>query len=73
MITEMEPKTSDVVHQQDTRTDYAPVDVGGKPLVLPVKSWVITEVVPNGDSGAGGFSTRSTLFSSDYKNYQLSH
>ena len=73
MITEMEPKSSDVVHQQDTRIDYAPVDVGGKPLVLPVQSWVVTEVVPNGDSGAGGFSTRCTLFSSDYKDYQLPH
>src|SRR6185437_3200762 len=73
MVVEMEPKTSDVVHQLDTRIDYAPVDVGGKSLVLPVKSWIATEVVPNGDSGSGGFSTRCTLFSSDYKSYQLAH
>jgi len=71
MITQMEPKSSDVVHQQDVRTDYAAVAVGDKSLPLPVRSMVISEVVPNGDSGAGGFSTRTTLFNSDYKNYQL--
>jgi hypothetical protein len=71
MITAMEPKHSDVVHQQDTRTDYGTVMVGDKSLIVPVKTVAITEVVPNGDSGAGGFSTRCTLFNSEYKNYQL--
>ena len=72
MITIAELKTSDVVHQVDTRVDYGPVTVGGKPMVLPVKTIVITEVVPNGDSGlAGKFSTRTTLFTSEYKNYEL--
>jgi hypothetical protein len=71
MITEAEQKSSDMVHQLDTRIDYGPVTVGGKSLVLPVKSVVITEVVPNGEAGAGGFSTRCTLFTSEYKNYEL--
>ncbi|HKF49905.1 MAG TPA: hypothetical protein VKB38_21260 [Terracidiphilus sp.] len=71
MITQAEQKPSDMVHQVDTRIDYGPVTVGGKSLVLPVKSVVITEVVPNGEAGAGGFSTRCTLFTSEYKNYEL--
>lgn len=71
MITEAEQKPSDMVHQVDTRIDYGPVTVGTKALVLPVKSVVITEVVPNGEAGAGGFSTRCTLFTSEYKNYEL--
>lgn len=71
MITEAELKQSDVVHQIDTRIDYGPQTVGGKTLVLPAKTIVDTEVVPNGDSGAAGnFSIRRTLFTSEYKNYQ---
>jgi len=69
MITEDEQKSSDMVHQVDTRIDYGPVVIGGKPLVVPVRSIMITEVVPNGEAGAGGFSTRTTLFTSEYKNY----
>jgi hypothetical protein len=69
MITIAEQKSSDMVHQLDTRIDYGPVTVGGKALVVPVRSVMITEVVPNGEAGAGGFSTRTTLFTSEYKNY----
>ncbi len=74
MITFAELKPTEVVHQQDTRIDYAPTNVGGgKMLVLPVKTIVNTEIVPNGDSGsAGKYSTRTTLFTSEYKNYELS-
>jgi hypothetical protein len=72
MITQLELKQTDVVHQQDTRIDYGPVKVGDKELVLPMKTVIATEVVPNGDSQAAGkFSTRATLFTIEYKNYQL--
>lgn len=70
-ITQMEPKSSDVVHQDDIRTDYGPVAVGDKSLVLPVRAIALTNVVVNGEAGAGGYSTRVTLFTSEYKNYQL--
>jgi len=69
MYTIDEQKISDMVHQLDTRIDYNPVVVGGKAMILPVRSIMITEVVPNGEAGAGGFSTRTTLFTSEYKNY----
>jgi len=68
--TQAEFKTSDVVHQEDQRIDYLPVTAGGKALVLPVKTVVNTEVVPNGDSGAGKYSTRHTLFTAEYKDYK---
>jgi hypothetical protein len=71
MITQAELKSSDVVHQDDTRIDYAPATLGDKSLVLPIKTVINTEVVPNGDSGAGRYSTRCTLFTTEYKNYQL--
>ncbi len=71
MITQLELKQSDIVHQQDTRIDYGPTQVGDKTLVLPMKTVINTEVVPNGDSQAAGkFSTRCTLFTSEYKNFQ---
>ncbi len=71
LITQAELKPSDVVHQLDTRIDYAPATLGGKSMVLPIKTVINTEVVPNGDSGAGRYSTRCTLFTAEYKNYQL--
>lgn len=70
LITQAEFKTSDVVHQEDQRIDYLPVTVGGKALVLPVKTVANTEVVPNGDTGAGKYVTRHTLFTSEYKDYK---
>jgi hypothetical protein len=73
LVVSTEEKNSDMVHQDDERIDYAPVTVDGKPLVLPVRAVTITEVVPNGEAGAGGFSTRTTLFTSEFKNYQASH
>jgi hypothetical protein len=59
-----------VVHQEDQRIDFAPMAVGGKTMVLPIKTVINTEVVPNGDSGAGKFSTRHTLFTAEYKGYK---
>jgi hypothetical protein len=71
MITEAELKPSEVVRRVDTRIDYGPVKAGARMLVAPVKTFVNTEVVPNGDSGAGRYSTRRTLFTSEYKDYRL--
>jgi len=72
MITMANLKPTEVVHQADTRIDYIPIAVDGKTLVLPMKTFVSTEVVPNGDSGsAGKYSTRRTLFTAEYKDYSL--
>jgi len=70
LVTMADFKPTDVVHQEDQRIDYGPVTVAGKVLVLPVKSVINTEVVPNGDTGAGKYSTRRTLFTIEYKDYQ---
>ncbi len=70
LITEAELKPNDVVHKLDTRIDYAPVTVGQSTMILPVKTVLNSVVVPNGDSGAGGYSTRCTLFTSEFKDYR---
>ncbi len=71
MITEPELKPGEVVHQLDTRIDYGPVQMGPSTWIVPVRTVVNTVVVPNGDSQAGSYSTRCTLFSSEYKDYRL--
>jgi hypothetical protein len=70
MIVESELKPSDVVHQLDTRTDYGAVKAGPGTFLVPVKTVINSVVVPNGDSGAGGYSTRSILLTSVYSEYR---
>jgi hypothetical protein len=69
MITEAELKPSELVHELDTRIDFSPFQVNNKMLVVPVKTFVNTLVVPHGDSGAATYTTRRTLFTSEYKDY----
>ena len=71
MITEAELKPTDVVHQVDTRIDFGPATVNGKILIVPLKTVINTQVVPNGESGEGGYATRRTLFTAEYRNYQI--
>ena len=70
LVLQAEFKSSDNVQQEDQRIDYGPVKIGANAIVLPVKTVLNTVVAPNGDSGAAKFTTRSTLFISEYKNYQ---
>jgi hypothetical protein len=69
LITQAEFQTSEIVHAFDARIDFGPVKLGNKVLIVPVKSYVDTLVVPNGDSGAASYTTRRTLFTSAYKDY----
>jgi len=69
LVTQADLKNSDLVHQEDQRIDYGPATVGGKALVVPLKTIINTEAVPNGDTGAGKFITRRTIFTVEYKNY----
>jgi hypothetical protein len=71
MITQAEFKPSEVVHQIDTRVDYGVIRAGARTMIAPVKLFVNTLVVPHGDSGARSYTTRCTLFTSEYKDYQL--
>lgn len=71
LVTQADFKSTDTVQQEAQRIDYSAVTIGEKPMVLPVRCIVATEVVPNGTSGAGKYSTRHTLFTIEYKDYQL--
>jgi hypothetical protein len=69
MVVEAETAKTDVVHQQRIRIDYGPVPVGGRVNILPVRTVINSEVVVNGESGAGGYRLRHTLFTAGYKDY----
>ncbi len=69
MVTQAELKPTDFVHQEDMRIDYGEVLLGGKPAILPVQSFTLNEVVPNGDNFAARYSIRHTLFHVTYSNY----
>ena len=69
LITQAEFKDSEVVHQEDQRIDYDPMQVGDKTLVVPVRIVINVEDVPSGDSGAATFSLRHTMFTAEYKDY----
>ena len=73
LITTAEFKSSDLVQQEEQRFDYGPVTVGAKTLVLPTKTVIKTEIVPNGDTGSGKFLLRHTLFTAEYKNYNAAN
>jgi hypothetical protein len=64
-------KSGSVVHQEDTRIDYGPVQVGDKTLVLPVDSFVASEVMPGGEDYAAKTNPRHTYLSVQYKDYSL--
>lgn len=73
MITQAEFKPTEVIHQLDTRTDYGAAKAGPGTLMVPMKTVINSVGGPNGESGAGGYSTRCTLLTSEYKDYQLAN
>jgi hypothetical protein len=70
LITRADLKPSDLVHQEDIRVDYGPVEVDGKQYVVPVRSVIQTEVAPNGEAYVK-YSTRRTYFDVNYQNYRM--
>jgi hypothetical protein len=69
-IVEAEFKPSDFVHYEHVRIDYAPMPIDGKSLYVPVRSFTIAEVVPNGDSFVTSYAARFQLVTQDYKDIQ---
>ncbi|MGB6191477.1 MAG: hypothetical protein WBF42_03340 [Terracidiphilus sp.] len=69
-ILQAEFKPSDFIHSENIRTDYAPMPIGGKSLYVPVRSFTIAEIVPNGDSFATHYSVRHQFITQDYKDFE---
>jgi tetratricopeptide (TPR) repeat protein len=73
LITEADLKPTDFVHYEDIRTDYAPMPIGGKTLVVPIRSFTLAEVVPNGDANAARVTIRHQFVTEDFKSYLPDH
>jgi hypothetical protein len=71
LVTQAEFKPSDNVHREDQRIDYGAVTVNDKKFVVPLRTFIDTEVAAEGKNAAGQYSTRRTLFALEYKDYQL--
>ena len=69
-IVEAEFKPSDFVHYEDIRVNYAPMPIGAQNLYVPVRSFTIAEIVPNGDSFASHYGIRRQFVTQDYKDFQ---
>jgi len=69
-IVEAEFKPSDFVHYENIRIDYAPMPIGRNHLYVPVRSFTIAEIVPNGDSFASNYAVRHQFVTQDYKDFQ---
>ena len=63
-------KPTDFVHQDDIRTDYGTVIAASRNYFLPIDSFILTEVVPNGDISVARYFARHALFKATYQNYQ---
>jgi hypothetical protein len=69
-IVEAEFKPTNFVHYEDIRVDYAPMPVGRSSLYVPVRSFTIAEVVPNGDSFASQYAVRHQFITQDFKDFE---
>ncbi|HLY43842.1 MAG TPA: hypothetical protein VKR52_21705 [Terracidiphilus sp.] len=69
-ILEAKFKSSDFVHYEDIRVDYAPMSLGPKTLYVPVRSFTIAEVVPNGASFVSRYGLRHQYVIQDYKDFR---
>lgn len=69
LITEADFKPSDFVHHEAVRTDFAPMTVDGKTLIVPIRSFNVAEIVPNGDANAARFTIRHQFVTQGYKDY----
>jgi hypothetical protein len=69
-IVEAAFEPSGFVHYENIRIDYAPMPIGHKNLYVPVRSFTIAEIVPNGDSYASQYAVRRQIVTQDYKDFQ---
>jgi hypothetical protein len=69
-ILEVKFKSSAVVHYENIRVDYAPISVGGSHLYVPVRSFTVAEIVPNGDSVVSRYGIRHQYVIQDNKDFR---
>jgi hypothetical protein len=70
-VTEVDFKPSDFVRYEKIRTDYAPMTVAGKSLVVPVRVFANSELIANGEIFSAKTSLRHSFVTQTIKDYAL--
>ncbi len=70
-ITAGDFKKTDFVHAESVRTDFSAIPIANKTLVVPVQTFILAEIVPNGDSFAAHYAIRHMYITQTYSDYQL--
>ena len=68
-IIEAKFKSSSVVHYEDIRVDYGSISIGGQNVYVPLSSFTIAEIVPNGDSAVSRYGIRHQYVIQDNRDF----
>lgn len=68
-IVQADFKPSDFVHSEQIRVDYTAVPIAGQPLTVPIRTFTLSEIVPNADSFAAKYAVRHDLVTEDFKDF----
>jgi hypothetical protein len=69
MQAELSPTAS--VHREDTRIDYASVKFTDQSVTVPVTTYVLSAIVPNGNQSPMGYRENRSVSQAAYSNYKL--
>ncbi len=70
-ITTGDFKNTDFVHAESFRTDYAAQKIDGKVLVVPARTFLVADIVPNGDSYVAYYAVRHMMITQTWSDYKL--
>jgi len=70
LIVRIDPKTTDFIHEETTRIDYATQMLDGKPYLLPRTLVTLNNVVITGEGGGQTYTEVRAILASEYSNYK---
>jgi tetratricopeptide (TPR) repeat protein len=73
LITEAHLKPGDFVQYEAVRTDFEPRTFGSRTSYVPIRAFILTDLLPNGDSKAARVAVRHQYVTEDYKDFKLDH
>ena len=62
---------TDFIHAETFRTDYAAQKIADKVLVVPTRTFLVADIVPNGDSYVAYYAVRHMMVTQTYSDYKL--
>jgi len=71
LVLHADPKTTEFVHDESTRVDYATQNIDGKPYMLPRTSVTLNSIVITGDGGGQSYTEVHSIIATEYSNFAL--